>query len=45
MPMIVYLMLVNTFGSFAGRFLNLTLFMILVSALFRRQDASTRYVV
>jgi hypothetical protein len=44
-PMIVYLALVNTFGSFAGRFLNLTLFLILVSALFRRQGASSRYVV
>ncbi len=44
-PMIIYLMLVNTFGSFAGRFLNLTLFLILVSALFRRRDAPARYVV
>jgi hypothetical protein len=44
-PMIVYLLLVNSFGSLAGRFINLTLFMILVSTLFRRQSVPTRYVV
>ncbi|WP_438451100.1 hypothetical protein, partial [Listeria monocytogenes] len=31
-PMIVYLLLINSFGSFAGRFLNMTIFLILISA-------------
>jgi Na+-transporting methylmalonyl-CoA/oxaloacetate decarboxylase beta subunit len=44
-PMILYFLLVNSFGSFAGRFLNLTMFLIVISALFRRQNASSDHVV
>jgi hypothetical protein len=44
-PMILYLLLVNSFGSFAGRFLNLTMFLIVISALFRRQNISSDHVV
>jgi hypothetical protein len=43
-PIVVYLLLCNTFGSFAGRFINLAIFMIVISTLFRRQDAPTQYV-
>jgi hypothetical protein len=43
-PMVVYLLLCNTFGSFAGRFINIAIFMIVISTLFRRQDAPTQYV-
>ena len=43
-PIAIYLLLCNTFGSFAGRFINLSIFMIVVSTLFRRRDASTRFV-
>ena len=44
-PMIVYLLLINSFGSFAGRFLNMTIFLILISALFRRENVSSDHVV
>lgn len=43
--MIVYLLLINSFGSFAGRFLNMTIFLILISALFRRENVSSDHVV
>jgi hypothetical protein len=43
-PIVVYVLLCNTFGSFAGRFINVAIFMVVISTLFRRQDASTRYV-
>ena len=43
-PIIVYMMLCNTFGSFAGRFINFAMFIIVVTTLFRRSDASPHYV-
>jgi hypothetical protein len=43
-PMTVYLLLCNTFESFAGRFVNFTIFIVMVSALCRRQDASASTV-
>ena len=43
-PIAVYLLLCSTFGSFAGRFINFSIFMIVISTLFRRQDAPAQYV-
>lgn len=43
-PIIVYVMLCNSFGSFAGRFINFAIFIIVVTTLFRRQDASPHHV-
>jgi len=43
-PIAVYLLLCSTFGSFAGRFINIAIFMIVISTLFRRQNAPTQYV-
>jgi hypothetical protein len=43
-PIGVYLLLCSTFGSFAGRFINIAIFMVVISTLFRRQDAPTQYV-
>ena len=43
-PMGVYLLLCSTFGSFAGRFINIAIFMIVISTLFRRHSAPTQYV-
>ena len=39
-----FLLLCNTFGSYAGRFIAFAIFMIIVSTLFRRQDAPALYV-
>ncbi|MBR0872557.1 VpsF family polysaccharide biosynthesis protein [Bradyrhizobium tropiciagri] len=43
-PIVTYLMLCNTFGSFAGRFVNFSIFIVIVSTLFRRRDVSRDYV-
>jgi hypothetical protein len=43
-PIGIYLLLCSTFGSFAGRFINFAIFMIVISTLHRRQDAPTEYV-
>ena len=43
-PIAVYLFLCSTFGSFAGRFFTFAIFLIVVSALFRRPDAPSDYV-
>lgn len=43
-PMVAYMALCNTFGSFAGRFINFAIFIVVVTTLFRRRDASRHYV-
>ena len=43
-PMVVYILLCDTFGSFAGRFINFSIFIIVVSTLFGRRDAPRRFV-
>ena len=43
-PIVAYLLLCSTFGSFAGRFINIAIFMIVISTLFRRPDAPKDYV-
>ena len=43
-PMGIYLLLCSTFGSFAGRFINIVIFMVVISTLFRRPNAPTHYV-
>lgn len=40
----VYLLLCATFGSLAGRFINLTIFTVVVATLFRRQGAPAHVV-
>jgi hypothetical protein len=42
-PMVVFLFLCSTFGSFAGRFFTFAVFVVIISALFRR-EASIEYV-
>jgi hypothetical protein len=43
-PMGVYLLLCSTFGSFSGRFFTFSIFMVVISTLFRRDGAPTRFV-
>ncbi|MHC2438129.1 VpsF family polysaccharide biosynthesis protein [Bradyrhizobium sp. USDA 4451] len=43
-PIVIYLSLCNTFGSFAGRFVNFSIFIVMISALFRRRDVPRDYV-
>lgn len=43
-PMAIFMGLCNTFGSFSQRFTAFTIFIIIVSTLFRRKDAPTEYV-
>lgn len=43
-PIVIYLLLCNTFGSFAGRFVNFSIFIVMISALFRRRDVPRDYV-
>jgi hypothetical protein len=43
-PIVIYMMLCNTFGSFAGRFINFAIFIVVVTTLFRRKDASPHHV-
>ncbi|MBB1091581.1 hypothetical protein HUU61_09785 [Rhodopseudomonas palustris] len=43
-PIAVYFFLCSTFGSFAGRFFTFSIFLIVISALFRRPDTPSNYV-
>jgi hypothetical protein len=43
-PIVTFLLLCNTFGSFAGRFVTFSIFIVMISAIFRRQDAPRGYV-
>ncbi|MCA6121557.1 VpsF family polysaccharide biosynthesis protein [Bradyrhizobium sp. WSM 1704] len=43
-PIVTYLALCNTFGSFAGRFINFSIFIVMVTTLFRRRDVPRNYV-
>lgn len=43
-PIAVFLFLCNTFGSFAGRFFTFAIFLVVISSLFRKPDASRDWV-
>jgi len=43
-PILVYMMLCNSFGSFSQRFINFAIFIVMVTTLFRRRDSSRLYV-
>jgi hypothetical protein len=43
-PIVVFLSLCSSFGSFAGRFVPFAIFIVMISTLFRRQDAPSGYV-
>ncbi len=43
-PMMIFVGLCSTFGSFSQRFTAFSIFIVVISALFRRDDAPTEHV-